>query len=608
MDNLTTSLKKTSLQHKLIIWFLLLTLVPLITISTLSYLQNRDNLVTLVTNKLSLSAQETKRFIDNWVNFRMMDITYQAKNISTVKSLNKLTKSYQASQQPLKEFIKSKQWLNSIKATRTDLFNMQDNYDYIHDIYLIDNSANILFNLSQESDLGTNLQTGKYKHTNFANMVLTSLKTNRTLWSKMERYTPSNNLISAFISSPLTNELGDLVGVLAIEVKLDSIYALMKTKVDNKNSLSHFIIDEHGVLLTPINNNWPQVLNKNITHPAYHKWQQQKSNVNTNKVLKYKNLHGEQVIGIFQNISIANIDCILVTQIALNEVLADTNGLAIMIFWLVVISAILITIVSIFLSKSITKPLIKLANTSLRVASGELELPVKQQSNDEIGQLTAAFNYMVEKRNKHQNELEESNKLVQQNANKLSLVINNTGVGFWDWEISTGTVECNPRWYEITGYSIEMLAPFTVEKFGSLLHPEDAPTVFTLLEQHLANETIKYDVEFRIKHHQGHWLWLHDSGKVVTYNKQGKPSRVIGTIADISERKRQTLLEAYNHLATQTKLAISKMLNQALPLQEKLNLALDECFKMKSLHLLDKGGVFLMNKEKSTLNLYSVYG
>ncbi len=609
ITNITTSTKKSSLQHKLMLWFLVLTLLPLIVISTLSYLQSRENLISLATHELTLSAQETKRFIDNWFEYRIKDITNQAQNNATAKSIEELTKNYQASKKPLKDFIDSYQWVKQVDSVHAELLNMLRNYDYIHNIFLIDNTANVLFSLTQESDLGTNLRSGEYKNTNFAEAVLSSLKTGETILSKIERYAPSNNLLSTFISSPIINERGDLVGIMVIQVKLDSIYKLMEKKQKNTDNLTHFIIDENGVLLSPLEKNWQSVLDKNIALPAFNAWQKHITmDNNGNKIIEYKSIHNENVIGMFQEISIANTNWILISQTPLRKVLADANRLATTTFLLVVFSTFLITVIIIFLSRSITKPLIKLANASLRVASGETKLQVEQHSNDEIGQLTAAFNYMIEKRNLHHNELEKSNLLVQQNANKLSLVINNTGVGFWDWDLSTGLVDCNPSWYDITGYSVDMLAPFTVEKFGTLLHPDDAANVMTLLEQHLADETIKYDIEFRIKHQQGHWLWLHDSGKVVTYDQQGKPSRVIGTIVDISEHKQQSLVEEYNHLTTQAKLAVSKILNQALPLQERFNLAIDECFKMKNLLLLDKGGVFLLDKDKSTLNLCNLRG
>lgn len=730
-------MKESSLQHKLMMWFLILTLVPLLFISILSYLQSRSSLITLATNELKISSIENKRFIDSWLSYRLKDINNQARNKTTAINIEQLARSYQTSQQPLKEFIQSEQWTKQVDLMRSDLLNMKQSYDYIHDVFLIDTQANILFNLTQEDDLGTNLYTGKYKDTGFAAVATSSLETSNTELSNVHRYAPSNNLLSAFISSPLINDTGSLVGLVAIQVKIASLYSLMLTKEHAENGLSHFIVNEKGMLVTAINDDWQSVLNTEIIHPAFNLWHKQK-NINDDSIqaTEYKNLNGKLVLGVFQPIKIANLNWLLVSQIPVDTVVKDANWLAKTIIVLVILSIFVIVTIVFPLTKRITKPIKDLANASLKIASGEDNIKVEIGTNDEIGKLSSAFNFMQEKRSEQQQQLEkhqiEQQKIfnelndqkfaldqhaivtitdkdknitfanqkfsqisgysqdevlgknhkivnsgyhpkiyftsmfsiiengdiwhgeicnrakngdyywvettivplvddilnlksyiaistdisrlkqqeleIQQNSNQLSLVINNTGVGYWNWDLNSDVIECNTRWYEITGYTPEELAPFTLEKFSSLLHPKDAPKVIALLEDHITDQHINYDIEFRLNHRDGHWVWLHDNGKVVAHDQQGKASRVIGTVLDISTRKKQALAESYNHLTTQTKLAISKILNQALSIEKKLSLALDECFKIKALKLVDKGGVFLLDKERSLLNLCSVHG
>ena len=194
------------------------------------------------------------------------------------------------------------------------------------------------------------------------------------------------------------------------------------------------------------------------------------------------------------------------------------------------------------------------------------------------------------------------------NTKKLSLVIDNTGVGFWDWDITSGIVECNPKWYEITGYDKADFAPFTVEKFGSLIHPNESHEVLKNLEKHVNNEQEVYDVELRMKHKKGHWIWLNDKGSVVEHNIQKQPIRMIGTMFDITERKEQEIEQEYAYNTTKTKLEISRALNQNVSLKRKLDNAIDECFNLASLHLLNIGGVLLLSEEKNELNTYSLRG
>jgi len=586
-------------------WFLLLTLLPLMIISLLSYLQSRESLINKATSELSTSAYETKVFIDNWFKYRMMDISVQAESLSTITNLEALVNSLQQSQKPLSDFVKSDQWTKQVESINNTLTNVQRNYEHIDDIFLIDQSANILFNLTKKSDLGTNLQSGKHQKTLFATAVLTSLRTGKIAISGIERYSPSNSLLATFISAPLMNKLGDIVGVIAFQIKLDVIYHLMTNKAKNTESLIHYIISENGLLQTPLNNDLQTVINNKVSLPAYTVWQQQSSgSINkTSEYKKYKNIKGEAVIGVFQSINIANINVILITEILLKKVLDDANWLAVTTFWLVFLSAIIIITVIVFLSKSITKPLMKLADASLRIAAGETELQVKQKSYDEISQLTAAFNSMVEKRNHYQEELEQSNFQTQKNADRLSLVINNTDVGFWDWEPTTGLVECNAKWYEITGYTTTELTPFTIEKFFSISHPDDTPYVQQRLKQHIENENDVYNIEHRIKHKKGHWIWVHDKGTIVEHNNQNQATRMIGTILDITKRKQQEIKQKQNYKTAKTKLAISYALNQNKPIKDKLNDAVGKCFNLAELNLQSKGGIFLLPEGKNKLEM-----
>ncbi len=46
-----------------------------------------------------------------------------------------------------------------------------------------------------------------------------------------------------------------------------------------------------------------------------------------------------------------------------------------------------------------------------------------------------------------------------------------------------------------------------------------------------------YEVEFRIRHHDGRWVWLHSRGRVVERDAAGRALRMVGTDADITRQK-----------------------------------------------------------------------
>lgn len=130
--------------------------------------------------------------------------------------------------------------------------------------------------------------------------------------------------------------------------------------------------------------------------------------------------------------------------------------------------------------------------------------------------------------------LEQINK---KNEETLKLVIQGTETGIWDWEIQTGNLKLNSRWAEILGYSLEELEPITIETWGRLCHPDDLKLSDALLEEHFIDSDEMYDCECRMMHKNGHWVWVHDRGRLVERDLSGRPKRMLGTHSDISYRK-----------------------------------------------------------------------
>jgi len=79
------------------------------------------------------------------------------------------------------------------------------------------------------------------------------------------------------------------------------------------------------------------------------------------------------------------------------EILASTFMLRNRILFISFILILVTVLIAFILSRSIVKPVIKLRNTALEIAQGNLDKKVKVSSNDEIGQLATAFNEMTRK-------------------------------------------------------------------------------------------------------------------------------------------------------------------------------------------------------------------
>lgn len=127
--------------------------------------------------------------------------------------------------------------------------------------------------------------------------------------------------------------------------------------------------------------------------------------------------------------------------------------------------------------------------------------------------------------------------LVREHESKTN-VIWGTGVGTWEWNVQTGETRFNERWAEIIGYRLEELEPTNIETWMSFAHPDDLETSEAALNAHCSGQIDHYECEARMRHRAGHWVWVLDRGRVVTWTRDGKPEWIAGTHLEITARKR----------------------------------------------------------------------
>ncbi len=120
---------------------------------------------------------------------------------------------------------------------------------------------------------------------------------------------------------------------------------------------------------------------------------------------------------------------------------------------------------------------------------------------------------------------------------KLEQVLEGTRVGTWEWDVPSAKLEFNERWAEMLGYHLSELEPTDFQTWVGLCHPDDLALSNELLQKAFSGENAYYDCECRLRHKDGHWVWVWDRGKVTEWSPDGKPLRVSGTHSDITEVK-----------------------------------------------------------------------
>jgi PAS domain S-box-containing protein len=133
---------------------------------------------------------------------------------------------------------------------------------------------------------------------------------------------------------------------------------------------------------------------------------------------------------------------------------------------------------------------------------------------------------------------------------RLNLALSATNLGLWDWNLETDEVYFSPIWFSMLGYDPDEL-PHKLDTWTSLQHPDDRTRSLHLIQEVIRKRESSFELEFRLKHKNGSYIWVRSLGKAVNSDKEGNIIRLTGIHENINERKkgeqvRQVLFDISN--------------------------------------------------------------
>jgi len=186
----------------------------------------------------------------------------------------------------------------------------------------------------------------------------------------------------------------------------------------------------------------------------------------------------------------------------------------------------------------------------------------------------------------------ESEDALRRSEERLNLALSATNLGLWDWNLVTNDVYYSPIWFSMLGYGPEEL-PQKLETWISLQHPDDSNKSFAKVQEVIKNREDSFDIEFRMKHKNGTYVWVRGMGRAVGFDGEGNTTRLTGIHEDINERKK-------GELVRQVLFDISNAVNSTHSLDELYAMIRDSLGKV-----VDTTNCFLAlyNEDSDTLSL-----
>ena len=125
---------------------------------------------------------------------------------------------------------------------------------------------------------------------------------------------------------------------------------------------------------------------------------------------------------------------------------------------------------------------------------------------------------------------------LKKRENQLWFALNEAMDGLWDWDVASGAVYFSPQLKRMLGYGPDEMAP-DLGTWSRNIHPDDAARVQHLLGAHLQGRRARYEAEYRLRTRNGQYLWVQDRGRVCERDAEGRPTRVVGMVQNVTQER-----------------------------------------------------------------------
>ncbi len=395
----------------LLLWFLAISVVPLAAISFINFLNAYHGLTIVAEKSLNTTSQLRVAYINTFFNEIVDFLELNSRQRNDIDFIKTLDSSWKNSNSDLNEYIKKKEW-TQITAEHRDEFKDLARKNGYHDIYFMDNQGNILFSLREEADLGTNLFTGPYRFSKFANATRDALETNTLQFSDLEFYEPSFNLITGHFVQPVVNSNDSLIGLIALQITMDRINQIIQQDAGYGETGQAYIVGNDRLLRSSMRfSDEDVIMRMSINNTKISDWLFYLRNRNNRQALEERELErekvstydsdetGKYVLGIFRNLDVLEpmgVNWVLVEEIEHSEAFAYARKLSDIVKLSFIITIILVFFTSILVTRWFVSPIKQLSSWAKEVAVGKVSRKQIKAPRNEIGEMVSTFNRLVD--------------------------------------------------------------------------------------------------------------------------------------------------------------------------------------------------------------------
>ncbi|MEM8757429.1 MAG: methyl-accepting chemotaxis protein [Planctomycetota bacterium] len=251
-----------------------------------------------------------------------------------------------------------------------------------YDIFLFDLEGNLVYSVFKETDYGTNMISGPYRGSNFADAyrrAAAASSPGEVVIEDFAGYTPSYGAPAAFIASPVFHN-GEKVGVAAFQMPVDNINALLNTRAGLGETGIAYLVGSDGLMRTNIDRfNEPTILSQRVDTEATAAIARGESGV-----VEQTTFTGAETLASFRPVQLEGLDWGIVSELDMNEVLAPAKALQSTILVLGVVLGLCAGAAAFLFARSTVRPIRMIMEQTKRMAGGDFSREMGLSRPDEI--------------------------------------------------------------------------------------------------------------------------------------------------------------------------------------------------------------------------------
>jgi len=382
-------MKGTSLTYRLVLWFVVVALLPLLLFGYLSLQQNGAALRAETQARMSRLADIKALQIKTYLIERVQNVEILARGILVEQAMSGLSPAYSRHGPGSVEYRMVDQQFRSRFSAYIDESAL------FYDVFLITPQGEIIYTDKHEADFATNLLDGPYRDSQLARAFRESSLTFESSFSSFEAYAPSG-APAAFVAAPIVHN-GVFLGVIAFQLSTENIYRVaMDTSglgVTGEIALAKLTGADEALFVAPLRHDPQAALRRKIdlkttAVPMRHALTGRHGN---GVAIDYS---GRQVVAAWRYLP--ELRWGMVVKMDADEVFAPIYQQRKTLLQALLALVLLAGAIAFYFGRKMVAPLMAFALTANEIAQGDLGKRVAETGADEVGALGRAFNRMTE--------------------------------------------------------------------------------------------------------------------------------------------------------------------------------------------------------------------